>query len=289
MPYFFLNDFHMYYVKKGEGIPVVFIHGLGSNHKIWSHQISSLKKQFTVLAADNRYHGLSTKDVSHFQEYEIEQLAKDWIGLLKSQMDRKVYIVGLSMGSAIALSVSLECPELVSGLILLEPWASCDDEHRSRLENWIEMLTNEWNVKHFAEVLAQYYFSPSFIRDSPERIKAYEEIRKEQSLFVNLQDCKACLSFDIRERLRLKKIKVPTALLYGELDILIPPYHSRLLKREIPNIVEFRIKDCGHMPFIECSEDFNRMLIQFVEGCEEGEIRNEIDWNGSRTYIVGAA
>lgn len=279
MPYLLSNNLQMFYKLEGRGAPLVFIHGLGSNHKIWDYQILNLAKEFSVLAADNRYHGLSTVSGGGFKEYSIEQLASDWIGLLQSKLERKAYIVGLSMGSALAMQLTVECQELVSGLILVEPWAYCDDEHRSRLEHWIQMLSKGWDVSHFSEILIRHYFSTPFIQNFPERVKAYDAIRNEQLAAVNLQDCKACLAFDARHR--LQEIRVPTVLIYGEFDVLIPPYHSRLIKQKIPHSVEVRIKDCGHMPFIECPEEFNYLLRRYVQSWERGEIPEALEYQGS--------
>ena len=136
------------------------------------------------------------------------------------------------------------CQSRAAGLVLMEPWAYCDDEHRSRLENWIEMLNETQDVPLFSEDLIRHYFSAKFVKSSPEKIRFYEAIRNEQSVNANLQDCRACLSFDLRPR--LNEIKVPTALIYGE--------------------------DCGHMPFIECPEAFNRILGGSMESMEEGVV-----------------
>jgi 3-oxoadipate enol-lactonase len=270
----------------GSGFPLTFIHGLGSSHKIWEHQIPKFANEFLVLAADNRYHGLSRAEDGVFKAYDIEQLASDWIDLLKSKLDRETYVVGLSMGSALAMQMAVEAPELISGLVLVEPWAYCDDEHRSRLENWIEMLSEKQDVNLFSEDLIRHYFSAPFIRNSPEEIKFYENIRNEQSLAVNLQDCKACLALDLRHR--LSEINVPTVLIYGEFDVLIPPYHSRLLKREIPQSVEVRIKDCGHMPFIECPGAFNHIVRQCVKSAAQGEIPSALNYQESGVCFVEA-
>jgi 3-oxoadipate enol-lactonase len=276
MPYFFSNDLQMFYQTKGEGIPTVFIHGLGSNHKIWMNQINSLSQDLYILAADSRYHGLSTVNGEVFKGYTIEYLARDWIGLLRSKADRKAYLVGLSMGSAVAMQITLECPELVSGLILIEPWASCDDEHRSRLESWIDMMERDQDLNRFNETLIRHYFSKSFIENFPERVRTYANIRSEQGLSVDIQDCHACLAFDIRKR--LNEIEVPTALIYGEFDVLIPPYHSRLLKREMPRAFEVRFKDCGHMPLIECPEEFNHLIRKCVESFERGAVPQSLQY-----------
>jgi len=284
MPYFLSNNLQMFYKLEGRGIPLVFIHGLGSNHKIWEQQLLNFQNEFTVLAADNRYHGLSTVTDSEFKAYNIEQLASDWIGLLKSKLDRKAYIVGISMGSALAMQIALECQELVSGLILIEPWAYCDDEHRSRLERWIEMLSKNGDVRGFSENLIRHYFPMPFIQNSPEKVKVYENIRNEHRAAVHLQDCKACLEFDVRNR--LKEINIPMILIYGEFDVLIPPYHSRLIRHEIPTSIDIRMKECGHMPFIECPEEFNRILRRCVENCEEGKIPDFLNYDGSNVCIV---
>lgn len=275
MAYFLSDDLQMFYIKKGEGVPLVFIHGLGSNHDIWKNQISALEKQFTVIAADSRYHGSSTVNGGAFSAYKVERIAADWISLLKFVLKREAYLIGLSLGSAVCMQIAVDYPELIAGLILVEPWASCDDEHRSRLINWIDMFSNDENASRFNKTLVQHYFSTPFIRDFSEKVKEYETIRNEQSLQVNLQDCRACLEFDIRAR--LSEIKAPTMLIYGEFDVLIPPYHSKLLMKEIPRAYQIRIKDCGHLPLIEREEDFNNIIRNFVSAHEIGENQNRAE------------
>ncbi len=102
-------------------IPITFIHGQsGGNHTMLKHQMNCVEKDYPVLAFDLRGGGRS--DLKPNQEdYSLENLAKDALGLLEHRKVQKTNIVSYSLGTTIALKLFELCPEKINSLVLLHP------------------------------------------------------------------------------------------------------------------------------------------------------------------------
>ncbi len=108
-------DIALSYIEKGEGFPLILLHGNGENKEYFIHQIEYFSKQYRVIAIDTRGHGASKRGNKPFT---LKQFAEDLKNFLDSLKISKVYILGFSDGGNIALLFSLKYPHYVEKLIL---------------------------------------------------------------------------------------------------------------------------------------------------------------------------
>lgn len=116
MAYTKINDINIYYEIKGQGASVVLINGVASTVAENRWLIDQLAEKYRVLTLDNRGAGLTDKpDIP----YSIEMMAADTAGLMHELRFDSAAVIGVSMGGRIALSLTINSPELVNKLVLV--------------------------------------------------------------------------------------------------------------------------------------------------------------------------
>ena len=157
MPFVRTNDIETYYVTRGDGPPIVFVHGMIMSTTMWEPQMDALGDAFTTIAYDVRGHGRTGG--SRKATYSIDLFAEDLDALLKAlEIDRAV-ICGLSMGGTIAQAFAAAHPEKVAGLVLADTFpagplsltgrfAMANVRFLARLDRLIDYRTlNRWQLK----------------------------------------------------------------------------------------------------------------------------------------------
>lgn len=157
MPVVRTNDIETYYVTRGDGPPIVFVHGMIMSNTMWEPQMDALSDAFTTIAYDVRGHGRTGG--SRKPMYSIDLFAEDLDALLKAlEIDRAV-ICGLSMGGTIAQAFAAAHPEKVAGLVLADTFpagplsltgrsAMANVRFLARLDRFIDYRTlNRWQLK----------------------------------------------------------------------------------------------------------------------------------------------
>jgi len=106
------------FVDRGEGAPLLFVHGLGSNLSLWREALDAFDDSHRVLALDLPGYGLSGKaDVPGTMSFFAEVVT----GVLDERGLDAVTVVGVSMGGQVGLTLALEAPERVRRLALVSP------------------------------------------------------------------------------------------------------------------------------------------------------------------------
>jgi pimeloyl-ACP methyl ester carboxylesterase len=111
-----VGDIVIHYELTGHGRALVLIPGLGAEVRLFRHAIEGLSHHRQVLAFDPRGAGKSDKPD---MPYSIPELADDTLGLMRAVGMNSAHVLGFSMGGRVALELSLRCPEVVTGLILV--------------------------------------------------------------------------------------------------------------------------------------------------------------------------
>lgn len=131
MPNVKANDINMYYEIHGSGEPLVVIWGMGGEISTFVDYMDNLDKDYKLIFFDNRGTGRTDKPD---EEYSFEMMAEDAVGLLDKLDIKSAHILGISMGSRIALIMAAKYPDRVKSLILNVAAArsTCDDPQAAR-------------------------------------------------------------------------------------------------------------------------------------------------------------
>ncbi|MDD4370188.1 MAG: alpha/beta hydrolase [Anaerostipes sp.] len=108
-------DIQHFFIEKGQGEPIILLHGNGENSDYFVNQIGVLSKIYHVYALDTRGHGRTPRGDRPFT---IRQFADDLFGFMKEQHIRQSNLLGFSDGANIAMVFAIRYPEMVKRLIL---------------------------------------------------------------------------------------------------------------------------------------------------------------------------
>lgn len=255
---------------------MLLLHGGGLDYAGLSYQftISPLSEKHTVFAPDWPGYGESEKpDASYTTEYFTEFLSRllDILGLEKTSL------VGISMGGAIALAFTLQFPERVDKLILVDSYGLCDRVPRQplayvalrvpALSNLIwKSLRSSGTVIGWA--LRKLVYDPRIISDrvleDVKRILSTPGIEKAFTSWLRTEIGWKGLRTNLINRLH--EIKVPTLILHGSDDRSVPPHWAHQAHKLIRNSKLHIFSKCGHWPPREKVDEFNSKVLEFLAG-----------------------
>jgi pimeloyl-ACP methyl ester carboxylesterase len=265
MPNAKVGDINIYYEIHGKGEPLVLIYGYAGHSGLWFRQIPVLSKKYRVIAFDNRGMGRSDKpDIP----YTVAMMAEDTSGLLDAIDINAAHIFGISMGGMIAQHFALNHPQRVISLILgctfcggvrslpLRPEALAAFADFGRIK--------EMSPEQFVRQLMPFLFSQGFMDRNPDIVD--ETVAKQVEYPIPLhglvRQAEAIMSHDTYEL--LPSIKLPTLVIAGDNDGLIPFENSRILASRIPKSERVTVNGAGHLFFIEDPQESNKVVLGFL-------------------------
>lgn len=263
MPKANINDCDIYYEIHGQGDPLILIMGLRRNAEWWYCQLPVLAQHFQVIVFDNRGAGRSDKPV---MEYSMRLFADDTAGLMDALGLQKTGILGYSMGGYIAQELALNYPDRITKMILAS--TSCGGDRAvsmspERLENFQANagLKPEEIIRKDMDI----YFSDDFVEQHPQKIEEFIAIslRHHQPADAFFRQFDACLRHDTVDR--LSRLSVPTLIMTGDGDPLVPPENSYILKELIPQAELVVFPGGHHCAMIEKADQFNQTVIDFFQ------------------------
>jgi 3-oxoadipate enol-lactonase len=266
-----VGDINIYYEIHGKGEPLVLIYGYGGHSGLWFRQIPILSKKYQVIAFDNRGVGRSDKqDIP----YTMAMMAGDIAGLLDIIGIDAAHIFGISMGGMIAQHFALNYPQRVINLIL--GCTTCGGIHMIQPEpESMAALFDFERMKKMTpeEVVRQampFCYSQEFIEKYPDIVdkRVAKQLEYPTPPHGMTRQAEAILGHDTYEL--LPKIKLPTLVIAGDNDRLIPVENSRILASRIPEAELVIIKGAGHEFFIEDAEEANKIILGFLGRHKKG-------------------
>jgi len=263
MPKININDCNIYYELHGQGDPLVLIMGLRRNVQWWYRQIPDLAQHFQVIVFDNRGAGRSDKPK---MEYSMGLFADDTAGLMEALELSQAHVLGFSMGGYIAQELALNYPGKVRTLILSS--TGCGGDRAVLMSpDRLEKFQANAGLKP-EEILRKdmdIYFSDEFVAQNPEKIEEFIDIslRHYQPADAFFRQFDACRRHDTVDRLKL--ITVPTLIMTGDDDPLVPPENSYILKELVPHAELVVFPGGHHCVMIAEADQYNQKVIDFFK------------------------
>jgi pimeloyl-ACP methyl ester carboxylesterase len=230
--------------------PMILIHGAGGTHLSWPPQIRRLADE-QIYALDLPGHGKS----EGAGKQSIDEYADDVIAFMKEMKIRAAVFVGISLGSAVALTLALKYPKQVLGLGLLGAGS------KLRVAPiLLETLGNSNAFESAVDMVNENCFSADAPQNLLELSKRYMLAMRPPIL---LGDFLACNAFDVTSQ--LEKINVPTLIICGAEDRMTPLKFSESLRDGIANSQLHVLDNAGHMAMLEQPDAVANLLKLFVD------------------------
>ncbi len=222
------GEINWFYTTKGQGEPLLFLHGGLDTCENYETLLAELAKDFRVIAVDRRGHG-RTADTDAPFEYAL--MAEELISFTQALDLPSFHIVGYSDGANLGLHMASRLPGKVKSLIAI----SGNYLGEGMSDGWLETVGN---------------LSADFVRDHmPEVAQQYEELNpapKFESFISKTKELWECM--DIIKTERLQALQTPTLVVGGDRDIVLPEQLVEM-KNMIPDASLLMLPYCGHFVF----------------------------------------
>jgi len=233
------------YFDKGEGNPIVLIHGFAGSKLYWEKVLDDLAETNRVIAIDLPGHGDSGMEA---EKYSIEDIAGLIMELLVHLGLDRVTMFGHSLGGYITLAFAELYPHYLNGFSLVHSTANPDsDEAKAGRETNAKKVL-EQGSEEFINGLSAKLFSPDNSEVNAQDIKNSRKIGMSTSIEGVVNALLAMRDRPNRNHI-LENTKLPVLLIAGEKDQIIPPDKTFTVKK--PNVEQILIKDAGHMSMYE--------------------------------------
>ena len=267
MPKIKTNDIELNYEINGSGKPLVLISGLGYPLWQWHKMVPYLTKHFQIITFDNRGVGQSDKPAG---PYTAQMLAADTVGLLDALEIDKAVMMGHSMGGFIAQAIALDVPERVSGLILCSTNFGGPNHVPVTPEAFAVLAdTTSDPLTRFTNGL-KISTAPGWSEKNPEMVEQWVAWRIANPLDVAGYQAQMAIglgliSAEAAFENRLPEIDIPTLILFGVHDTVVPPANADLLAAKISNSQTLILSGAGHFFPIEIPEAAAQAVIDFAK------------------------
>ena len=274
MPYVNVKGNNIYYEAAGAGFPIVLLHPWPTDHAMWMLQVPIFSADYRVITPDSIGLGQSDKPRSGIT---LKGLADDVNALLDELGEKKAFIVGLSLGGAVAQRFCIDHPEKVQASIWVGApklptdgfmFKDKDNRERPLPEVYLEALESKGYL-HFWETVWKanigYMFHKDFVGTALGSYITRYLFEDRYARFNRDPSGVIAVLNSLRKELILdefKKIAVPVSMIAGDGDPTLPyclEQHSYL-----PNAEFTVISNSGHMCIIDQAEDFNKIMSAFM-------------------------
>jgi pimeloyl-ACP methyl ester carboxylesterase len=280
-----IGGVRLHYAERGSGGRlVILLHGFPEFWYSWRHQLTVLGENFHVVAPDMRGYNLSDKP-ARVEDYKVDLLVDDVLGLVRHFGEREAAIVGHDWGAGVAWAVAQRYPEYVWKLVAMQvpPMAAWRDNMtlRQALSSWYMLFFQLPRLPEWLMSAKDYAFVERIFKKTVARkgaftdtdIAIYKKALSEPCALtaaINYYRANVFSMFMKRRRrvdeeLSDGRIRVPTLFIYGEKDHAVMPETVRNLKAYIDAPYrEVRIGMSAHWVQNEAVSEVNAALQSFL-------------------------
>ena len=273
-----INGTRLFVKTMGQGEPIVIVHGgPGFDHSYFLPQMAELATDHRLVFYDQRVSGRSSADLAPDQ-ITLENFIEDIEALRQFLGVERIHLMGHSFGGMLAMQYAVRHPERLSSLILVNTTAA-SSEYAGQVNQLLSQRLSPEARQRQAELAG----SEAFQRGDPEAIQQFMKILISANFHDPAKVEELNLSFPAdflkrSERLqaltpdltaydiydRLGEIRCPTLILRGDSEVL-PEDATVRIRDAIPGSEMRVLVDCGHFPFVECNDQLQAALREFLD------------------------
>ena len=252
------QDAKIYWDEQGHGEPLLLIMGLGYPSTLWHRARPALSQRFRTIAFDNRGIGLSDVPPG---PYPIATMASDAVAVLDGAGVARAHIFGISMGGMVAQEFALRYPERAHSLVLGCTSPGGPSAVRAERKVTDILFTRGITLEQAREAIVPYIYDATTPR---ERIDEDMSMRRQwlpsvAGYTAQLQGILAWESYT-----RLGQINVPTLVIHGKSDALVPSGNGELIAQQIPGAKFVLLEHASHLFLTDQKEAALKEIFEFL-------------------------
>ncbi len=246
----------------GVGVPILFIHGFPLDRSLWRSQVQPVSEVHRFISVDLPGFGDAESATANDLQ-SIAQMADEIsLALHDAGVDRPAIVVGLSMGGYIALEFWRRHRKWVQGLVLVNTKALADNPNAVEARKTMAATAMARGTQEAVEPMVQKLLS-STSRTLPQLVEWLK-----QTMFAvpasTIEMAQLAMASRDDFTAKLHQIDVPTLVVAGEEDAIIPSDVMKAMADGIPNAQFFQVASAAHLVPIEQPNVFNELLFEFL-------------------------
>ncbi|MES2649651.1 MAG: alpha/beta hydrolase [Bacteroidota bacterium] len=236
------------YVEEGQGEPLVLLHGLFGALSNFGDLIEHFKPHYKVVVP---MLPLFELDIFHTT---VGGLEKHVFRFIEAMNYDKIHLLGNSLGGHVALVHVLKHPDRIKSLILTGS--------SGLFENGMgDTYPKRGDYEYIRKKTEMTFYDPATA--TKELVDEVFEITNNRIKVIKIISlAKSAIRNNLGEE--LNQIKQPTLLIWGNNDVVTPPFVAREFNKMIPNSELYFVDKCGHAPMMEVPVEFNNILEKFL-------------------------
>jgi pimeloyl-ACP methyl ester carboxylesterase len=275
-----INGLNVHYKRSGSGEPVfLLLHGFAGSTFNWREVMGPLAELGTAIAFDRPAFGLTESPLTGEWESHNPYTRQAQIGLTLGLLDALGYdqaiLIGNSAGGTLATEIALTHPDRVQGLVLADPAIYSGGGAPA----FIRPFLNTPQLRRIGPLVARNLLGQSerlieLAWHDPSKLSPEARAGYERRARVQDWD-KALWTFTLASDEadftgRLETLRLPTLVITGDDDRIVPTEETIRLADELPNATLVVIPDCGHVPMEECPEAFMDAVTTYARSLVPG-------------------
>jgi pimeloyl-ACP methyl ester carboxylesterase len=248
----------LFYEIRGEGVPVLLIHGGFVDRRMWNPQFEELARHFRVIRFDGRGHGKSDAPLDSFS------YTRDLIAMLDHLQLDQLVAVGFSRGCNTALELCVTQPKRIKGVVVAAPGLSSypySAEFMEYIQSLLAMGDSGRSDEAIQAILEDPYWKLEDDRTTGRQL--LEEIMTENANLFSWY-LEATHTEDKPLLPRLKDIRSPVLLVAPQREYPDNRAVVDLLASQLPAVQVLAVENAGHFVNIDQPDVFNREVVRFI-------------------------
>jgi pimeloyl-ACP methyl ester carboxylesterase len=232
------------------GVPVIFVHGLGGDRRVWTNQVEHLRLTRRAVALDLRGHGES--EPSKEGDYGMEAFASDVLAVADALAIQRFVLVGHSMGGAAVGAVAGKAPDRVAGILFDDAAGDLTQIPANQIEGWLQNFSadryDEFSEAWFGEMLSVAH--PATREQVMEQLKATP------------REVVAASARSMAKYAPLPALKA----YHGPMLAVVTFYNNQpySLQNIVPGLKSKEVRDASHWIQMDRPTEFNQIMDEFL-------------------------
>jgi len=236
------------YIEKGEGNPVIMLHGMFGNMSNWEAVIKEVSRSFRAIALELPYLEIEPKLCS------VGVMTEFLANFIESNKFKNVTLIGNSLGGHIVLDYVINYRGGANKLVL----TGSSGLFERGYENDIQRYPSK---EYLARKIGEVFYDKKYVTDELVD-EMYRLLQSRVNKLKIVKMSKSAKRYNLAGQLSM--ITCNTLLIWGKNDVITPPEVAHIFNRDIRNSRLVFINGCGHAPMMEKPEEFNNYLMDFL-------------------------